>query len=203
VFIVHALPRSRTAWMSAFLSYGEWQCGHELSVTMRSWEDVEKLLRREKFGTVETGVSPAWSLIDMTFPDVRHAVVFRPVEDVVESCRALDISAVATYDFDLLRRNLRYFERSLQRIARQPGVLAMDHTKLDSEDGCRRLFEYCLPYEFDRDWWQSLRHRDIQVDVVEYLRYYHQHWSEIDALKRECRSVLRRIARENSNREGA
>ncbi len=27
-FVVFGLPRSRTAWLSRFLTYGDWVCGH-------------------------------------------------------------------------------------------------------------------------------------------------------------------------------
>lgn len=28
-FVVFSMPRSRSAWLARFLSYGDWHCGHD------------------------------------------------------------------------------------------------------------------------------------------------------------------------------
>ena len=51
------------------------------------------------------GAAPAWRLVNAVCPGIREAVIFRPVEEAIESCRRVDISAVGHYDFELLRRS--------------------------------------------------------------------------------------------------
>jgi hypothetical protein len=39
-FMIFALPRSRTAWLSEFLSYQGWTCWHEIAIQMRDFSEV-------------------------------------------------------------------------------------------------------------------------------------------------------------------
>lgn len=194
-FIVYALPRSRTAWLAAFLTYDDWHCTHDQAVTFRTLQDARDFFAREEIGTVETGMSPGWRLITAARPGIRQVVIRRPVAEVIESFRALDVSAIATYDWGKLRRNLDYMDRCLQQIAARPGVLSIDFADLESEGACRAIFEHCLPYAFDRRWWLSLRDRNIQVDVVEQLRYCLANRVAINAFKSACWAELRKLAR--------
>lgn len=191
-FIVYALPRSRTAWISALLTYRDWVCSHEQAVTMRCWSDVERFFAQPRHGTVETGASPGWRLIQTVAPDIRSAVIYRPVEEVIESFRNFDD---ITYDFNKLRRNLEYFQRCLDQIAARPETVVLLYGDLDREDGCRRLFQHCLPYDFDLGWWRSLRRRNIQMDVHGHLLYCISHRPAIDRFKSECKAVLRASVR--------
>ena len=52
-FLVLALPRSRTFWLSRFLAFGGWDCGHDQLRFMRGMEDVKAWLGTPCFGSVE------------------------------------------------------------------------------------------------------------------------------------------------------
>lgn len=199
-FIVYALPRSRTAWLSAFLSYGDWACTHDQAMTLRSIQDARDFFGREETGTVETGVAPGWRLVNVLCPGIREVVIRRPVAEVMESFRAIDVSAVAVYDWDRLQRSLVYQDRCLQQIAARPGVLVMNSSDLAAAAAGARLFEHCLPYRFDHAWWEDMSRRNIQIDVVEQLRYAFAHRPEIEAFKRECRREMRTLARSAQGR---
>lgn len=192
-FVIYATPRSRTAWLSAFLSYRAWRCEHEQSVTMRSFDDMRAFFTQPQRGTIETGAAPAWRLIQHVCPPVRQVVLRRDIGEVMDSFRRLDVSAVAHYDFPRLERNLRYLDRILAKIAAQPGVMAIDHADLAREDAVAAVFEHCLPYKFDSAWFRAFRDVNIQVDVVAHLRYYHEHRDAIEGLKRELWGVQRRL----------
>lgn len=203
-FIIYALPRSRTAWLSAFLTYGDWKCHHEQAVTMRSFDDVRKFFAQPNMGTVETGASPGWQLIHALLPDIKAVVVHRPVDDVIKSVRELDISQVGVYDFDRLRRNLEHMARNLRRLAARPGVLSIEFDDLSNEATARKVFEHCLPYRWDRAWGQQMLHRNVQINVTEHLRYCLAHRAEIECFKRECKTVLRDLYRSGKlNREAS
>ena len=68
-FVVYALPRSRTFWLSRFLCYAEWNCGHDEIRHARSLDDVRAWFSQSYTGTVETAAAPWWRLIQRLRPD--------------------------------------------------------------------------------------------------------------------------------------
>ena len=204
-FVIYALPRSRTAWLARFLSYGGWTCHHEIAIQMRSIDDVIELFSRSKTGTAETGITPGWKLLHHLVPNLRAAVIRRPVDEVVEAVLAVDVSGVATYDRAVLRRNMEYMDRCLERIAADSEALVVNYSDLEREETCATLFERCLPFEFDRDWWESLRAQNIQADVKSMLRYYLANREAINRFKTTCKAEVRRLAYAGliSNKAGA
>lgn len=194
-FIVYALPRSRTAWLSAFLTYGKWSCHHERAIDMRSLADIRAFFAAPHTGSVETGAAQGWWIVNHCAPGIRSAVIRRPVDDVVRSVLDVDVSGVAVYDEAILRRNMEYGDRMLAQISDQPGVLTLDFDDLDTEEGCKRIFEFCLPYRFDRGWWNMMKGLNIQVDVRAFLLRYFRMRADVENFKRVCYRELRALRR--------
>lgn len=168
-FIVFGLPRSRTAWLSRFLSYGDWSCGHDELRHARSLDDVRAWFSQPCTGTVETNAAPWWRLIREFAPGARVAVIRRPVAEVTES---LMRQGAATYDETALAKTLCHLDRKLDQIeGRVPGVLSVRFADMAREDVCARIFEHCLPYRHDRDHWAKLAPVNIQVDMRAFTRY--------------------------------
>lgn len=194
-FIVYGLPRSRTAWLSSFLSYGDFVCHHEAAITMRCVSDIVSFFNRPRTGTCETAAAQGWKLLHHHVPDIRAVVVRRPVDEVVAAILAMDTRGAVIYDERMLRRNMEYGARMLDKISAHPGVLAVDYADLDDPGACAAIFEHCLSEPFDATWWKSLKDQNIQVDPVENLRYYHSNRDSVDGFKRACRSEINRLAR--------
>jgi hypothetical protein len=166
-FIVLALPRSRTYWCSRFLSYLEWHCGHDELQHMRSLEDCATWFTQPNIGTVETAAAPFWRLIP---PGLRIATVRRNRQDVF----ARILSMGPQYDVGALADLLLALDRKLDQIeARIPGVLRIPFDDLETEAGCGRLFEHCLPYPHDTDWWWRRSREYISGDFAAQVRYAH------------------------------
>ena len=195
-FIVHALPRSRTKWISAFLSYNEWKCGHEQAILLRSIHDMKNLFDIPYSGTVETASAHAWRIIQYHAPHVRHAVILRSVDEVMESMMRLDTQEFS-YNPHTLRPMLEYGNRMLHELAQQRGVLTLKASDLDTECGASLLFRHCLPHRFDPGWWKSLRDKNIQCDVPQYIRYYHTHKTDVEAFKSLLWREMRALRRDN------
>jgi hypothetical protein len=193
-FLIYALPRSRTAWLSEFLTYRDWSCGHELAIQMRNFDEVLTYFRRPNVGSAEPAAGPGWRLMQHHFPHMRSVVIRRPVEDVVKSMMRVDVDGVAVYDRDKLRRTMERSARDLDALSMQPGVLTVDFDDLAREDACAAVFEHCLPYPFDRTWWGTLCNRNIQINVKALLRYYFANKAGVDGFKRACKTELRRLA---------
>jgi hypothetical protein len=201
-FVIHSLGRSRSAWLSQFLSYGGWACHHEQAVRMRSFDDVRALFSRRRTGTAETAAAPGWPLLKQLVPGIRAAVVRRPIDDVVASMMALDLRGFA-YDRDALHRNISYVARTLDRISAEPGVLTLDYSDLETEAGCGALFRHCLGAEMPRAWWVKKRSVNVQMDVPALIRYYHDNRAEVDGFKALCKSEMRALARSGILRRAA
>jgi len=196
-FIVYALPRSRTAWLSMFLTYSQWNCCHEmLGLYLKTLPQTIAFFKLPNVGTVETAGAEGRWLIRHYAPGIREAVIRRSLDDVMRAMMATSTNAF-TYDELTLRKRLEYGDRMLDRVAARPGVLALAYADLDTEEGCKAIFEHCLQLPFDRDWWEQWRDENVQIDIGEMLQRYHANLDEITAYKQSCKSELRRLARAN------
>lgn len=181
-FIILSLPRSRSAWLSAFLSYPPKRCGHDLAAESSSIPDF--LCRIAKVdGTCETGAVIGWPLIRKFIPQARIVVIKRPVADIEQSLAHFGVVPVCG-ELDERRQ-------MLDACATQPDVASFDFADLDDRDVCAWIFETCLELPFDRGWYKRLAGQNIQVNVpaqMERLR------ARQDALTKFKRDVAARIA---------
>lgn len=189
-FIIYALPRSRTAWLTQFLRYNGWQCGHEQSIAMRHVDDIRAYFAQNdgRIGAVETSAAPGWRVIEKHVPNLRRVVIRRPVADVMVSLRALELGAI---DWDLMQKKLDYLDRMLAQIAGQPGVLSIHYADLMGMDACAALFEHCLGYAFDRNHWLALACHNIQIDLPAMFAHYQSIKEQVDSFQSEMWSELR------------
>lgn len=167
-FVVFSLPRSRTAWLSRYLTYGPWVCGHEEVRYLRSMEDIQSWFMQPFIGSVESDAMFWWRLIERYAPGCRVLVVRRPVPDVVESLLRLGVGERGPHIMNLMRK----MDAKLDQItARMPNVLSVEYDELQTEEGCKRLFEHCLLMHHDPAWWQYWIGVNVQVNVHARLRY--------------------------------
>lgn len=178
-FIGFALPRSRTAWLSRFLTYGDWTCGHDELRHMRSLDDVRSWLSQPDVGTIETAAAGAWRLLPKLAPDARVLVVRRSVADVVDSMMALP---GLVFDRDSLLAGLTAFDRKLDQIEARLPCLSVRFEDLAREETCRRVFEYCLPYKHDHQHWATLAPINIQIDMRAIIKYVAAFREQLDKL---------------------
>lgn len=191
-FVIFALPRSRTAWLSKFLSHGGWHCGHDELRHMRSLDDVKAWFSQPLTGTVETAGAPWWRLLSRYAPAAKIAVIRRPVGEVVESLMRIDRLA---FDRDLLTKNMWRMDRKLDQLAaRVPNMMSIDYADLDSESTCARLFEHCTGAALAHDHWSRMARANIQVDMRALMRYAEAYKSPLgrlgDAAKRRMLADL-------------
>lgn len=165
-FIVYALPRSRTVWLSRFLSYGDWTCGHDELRHARSMEDVASWFAQPNTGTVETMAAPWWRLV----PDgMKTVVIRRPVGEVIASLMNLGIP----FDAVKLRHTMGRLDHKLDQIERRvPNALSVRYRDLSDEGACAELFEFCLPYARDPQWWDKLESLNLQINMRATMRYW-------------------------------
>lgn len=195
-FIIYGLPRSRTYWLSQFLSYGQWAVSHEETRHMRSIEDLKSFLSQDYIGSSETAASPGWRLIQHYRPDCKALVVRRPVFDVVDSLMKIPL-AEFIYKRPVLENGMSYLNRYLDQIEREhPNVLSVKFEDLHDRETCKRIFEFCLEQPFEQTWWEAWAPINVQINTVALLRYRHAFRAQIDRFKAECKHELRRLRKE-------
>lgn len=178
-FIVLALPRSMTAWLARALSYGDWHCGHDEALHLRAYEDITSWLSQPCTGTVETAAAPFWRTAITACPGIRIVTIRRPVEEVVDSL----LRTGACTDREAVTKAMMALDAKLDQIEhRVPGVLSVTYEDLKTEDGFRRVFEFCLPYQHDHGWWEMLAPVNIQINLPHQFRRYQAHKPQIDRL---------------------
>jgi hypothetical protein len=184
-FLVLGLPRSRTAWLSKFLSYGPWTCGHDEIRHCRTLEDVRSWFMQPFIGSAETLGATWWRLIPKVAPGCRVLVVRRPVLEVVDSL--LHLGVPVDQRPGLLQR-LRAADAKLDQVeARLPRVVSVQYRDLAQAEICRRVFEHCLVIPFDLDWWQHWNSIRVEADTRAVFRYWAAHWLQMQRLAIEAR----------------
>jgi len=182
-FVVFALPRSRTAWLSRFLSYGNWQCGHDEVRHCRSLEDIASWLAQPCTGTVETAAAPFWRLLRKLAPDAQIVTVRRPVDEVIASLAATGL----VFDPTHMTQQMHRLDHKLDQIERRfPNVLRVSFADLAHESVCARVFEHCLPYYHAPVWWRSLAPVNVQISVPLMYRYYLAHKRQLTKLAKQA-----------------
>lgn len=183
-FLVLGLPRSRTAWLSRFLTYGDHICGHEELRHCRSIDDVKSWLSQSHMGSAETAASPFWRLLLRLAPDVRVVVVRRPVAEVVESLAAFG------FDRPVMEPMMRRLDAKLRQIVKRvPNVLEVTFDGLNDEATCKAVFEHCLPYAFNKAHWARLSRENVQCDMRALVRYAAAFRPQLDKLASVARHL--------------
>lgn len=175
-FIIYALPRSRTVWLSKFLTYGRFHCYHDIVVNLHTVTDLRAFFAIPCTGTAETGMVDGWKLVKKLVPNAKIVVIKRPIEEVKSSLAKFGIN----WNDDLTRR-----DALLDEVSQEDGVLTVSFDDLNTEETCKKIFEHCLGISFDRDWWLTLKDANIQIDMAKRLKTLERNRGKIEALKAE------------------
>jgi hypothetical protein len=181
-FLVFALPRSRTAWTSRYLSFDSY-VGHDIATECATPDDFFMKLAPEAAlhgeipldGTVETAAMLGWRLIRKRLPDARFAVIRRPVHEIERSLSQFGIEAKPG---ELLER-----AEMLNEISEHPGVLTLQYGDLCHQQFRQQLFEHCLQRPWVEGWDRAWAWRNVQIDVHARMKYLADNRARIEALK--------------------
>lgn len=149
-FIIYSLPRSRTAWLSKFLS-----CGHDLAIYSDNFESLVNNIKANN-GTVETGAMEGFEALSKALPNYKKIVIRRSTEEVIKSLNKL---------------NFGYFENEivekaalLDKISVQPNVITVKYEDLNSPNCCQWLFEYLRGESINKYLLNQFIQTNIQID---------------------------------------
>lgn len=186
-FLVLSLPRSRSAWLSHFLTLGgEWRVGHDILIDCDSVEDFKGFLAGAFDGTCETGAALGWRLLQAEMPELRMLALRRPVEEVVASFLREGIELSEEGWRTLVER-----DAMLDAAVKVGGIEEVLAEDLDDPQCLRWMLDYLFDGEgeWDLAWWQQLRRLNIQVDMKARMEKLEERGPALLQLTRE---VLRR-----------
>jgi GNAT superfamily N-acetyltransferase len=177
-FVVFALPRSRTAWLSRWLSaVAQAPVGHDLAIEADTIDQWLGYVARGWRGTCETGAVEVWPILRRSIPACRIITVHRPLEAV---CASLEAAGYEPPLCDLQRRNA-----ALEALAGQDGVLSLPFDVLDDPRACAVLQEYALGVPFDWPAWREAACLNVQINREQRLARLTERRPQIEALKAE------------------
>lgn len=156
-FLISALPRSRTAWLSVFFTYYPNFCLHE---GLAKYGTVESLLRAANAAPGPVGNSD--SSLTLKADDVifaaehglaRVAVIDRPLEEVRPSLTKYYAGSGIDQD-----KVLGVVVPGHERIRDSGHALVVKYDDLNKEETVRELFDHLLPgQQFPAHWYNHLR----------------------------------------------
>jgi hypothetical protein len=157
-FMIFSMPRSRSYWMSQYLSYPPHTVGHDVILKA---DNLTGLIREYSAlsGSVELSAVLGWQYFMSFFPETRVVTVRRPVDDVFKSL--LNVGLYTPIPILEMR------ERALIACSQHPRVEAITYKDLDNPDCCRWLFEYCLNMKWDEEWYKHLASQNLQCEVLQ------------------------------------
>ena len=150
---------------------------------MRSLDDVKRWFSQDYTGTCETAVARWHRLIPS---HVKVVVIRRDPAEVVES-----LMSVGKFNRPKLEKTIGQLDRALDRVS----GLIISYRGLAHEEVCEDIFEYCLPYNHNHNWWTQMDATNLQCSMPHIIRYYNAHYDVLDRLAREATRALRRPKR--------
>lgn len=189
-FVIYCLPRSRSYWLSRFLTYRDWTCAHDHCRYVRGMDDVRAWLSQDYAGAVDTTAAPFWRIQRDIRPDARVVVIRRDPEAVVESVARAGLPL----DLNVVRRNIQRIDRRLDDIERHiPQAMRLTFEDLEDEAACAELFEFCLGEKHDHGWWSALAPLNLQINLRALVRYEIAHNALMARAKEEMIREVRRL----------
>lgn len=94
------------------------------------------------------------------------------MDDVVASVQKFGYQI----NWDHFAFSMRMLDRKLDQIEKRiPNTLRVTYDELQTEAACQAVFEHCLPYKFDREWWEAIAPINMQCSfhhMVMYMQAY-------------------------------
>lgn len=148
-FVVFAEPFCEAAWLGMLLSHRDYVAYVDASLAMQSTADFDKMLGDAKHGFVDTNMALLWPEIVDRSPSMRMATVRRPKAEIYAAAADLGMAGDEP--------GLDRLSIALGEIEALSGVMRFEHEELLEEKGLKKLFEFCLPYKWSKEWYGFCR----------------------------------------------
>jgi hypothetical protein len=167
-FFIVARPRSRTAWLANFLTYGPAFCLHDGLRGCGTVGDLAHKLARlgvEYPGNADPGLPLVFTKVHERFPQARYVFVTRDPEEALESYRLIVGDRVPSEDIDAGWRRLEAAHDAMRSALAGQHYLEVSFAELEQCAACEAVWEYCVPgHPFPRARWEMLD--ALRVNVI-------------------------------------
>lgn len=160
-FFITGLPRSRTAWLSAFMSNGRNICYHEPIYKMRDIEDIKQFYDCEYYNHVGVSDSGLGFFVDWILDNIgaKTVIVDRDINEVEASLKQLGLPAS---DY------LEQLYKKLQSVRNHPLVLWIPFEALSEKRVVQKIYWHLMQGEsFDEARYEEFNKMNIELKVVE------------------------------------
>lgn len=157
-FFITGLPRSRTAWLANFFTWGNAFCHHDLLRLGCSVPELSKNLeatRAEFVGDSDSALLLLAPEIVKAWPAARWVLVLRPVEEAVADFQAAfrahpypGIPQMSDAEAMTLFQRGEEQCRALARLVPKEQLMILTADALDHLGMLRQVWEWCVPQPF-------------------------------------------------------
>lgn len=173
-FFIISLPRSRSAWLSNLLTFGDSFCFHEGFVGCDSLKALRGKMEATGFKTVGNSDCMNILLIENIleeFPDAKFVFVHRPKEQVIEELRSLGLNENGFIEIAVQKME------SLNHLG-----IHFHYDDLKDQSICEEIHEYCTGQKLNNDRWELLDKLDISIFLGRKIEEVSNHVTEAVAL---------------------
>jgi hypothetical protein len=160
-FIVLSLPRSRTAWLSLYLTLAGLPCEHELIAKSDSFESAINKIKAEGIGCCDTAqVFKLKELKDELNPKI--LVIKRNVKDVIDSLSKIGITGIDEF---LIKQS-----ELLDQASMDEGTLTVRYEDIDSR--IEEIYSYLSgELEFNQEIYKKVKDYNIKFnDLIQFSK---------------------------------
>lgn len=195
-YFVTGFPRSRTAWIANFLTYGPSYCHHDalrLGTTAEFLSDVFEKTWAEHVAVEHVGDSDSAllaivpQLVDQ-FPTARWVLIERPAEEVIRSYTAAfgvkPYPQTPVLDIHQTRAMVEALQKWIDRlknIVPAGRLLVLPFSDLDLEGRALALWEWCVPgasFSYERYEMLNTFSVNIITDKIRVMDHATEAWAK-------------------------
>lgn len=149
-FVVLSMPRSRSYWLSRFLSTAQRPVGHDIARWFKSHGEIRDYFAAPGAAAVDTALGTIWDRLGIT--GVKTVLLHRDPDEVARSLRAVGLPAVNLYAYAAKLRAMPGFH--------------VEQSDLDCEAGARAVYHHCTGEQMPSGRWQAFIGRNLQCDIA-------------------------------------
>ena len=178
-FLIVGLPRSRTAWLSVFMTAAGSICYHEPIGGIRDISDIEAIYKSDYYKFVGISDSGLGFFLDWILKNIqpRTLIVERDLVEVDESMDLLGFPR--TNATELLSAELQKFKE-------HSSVMWVPYEALNVKRVMQKIYWHLMPGQpFDEERYELLAKMHIECDVEEHFAQAKKNKKNLDFLLRD------------------
>lgn len=165
-FVILATPRSRTYWLSQFLSSPRRPVEHEPSRRMRSRGEIRAYFTTPNAAAADTGLGLVWNSLGLE--GVTTVIVHRPAAEVLASLRGVGLSTAGIEHYALMLWGINGHHINV--------------ADLDNENSANDLYRLCTEREPPPTRWRDMIGQNLQCDIEALRRDVHKNAEGLRAI---------------------